>query len=90
MSSDSEDAEQRPTDSVLEQALRDAVYSAYKAGNLEELTVNKARSVAEKQLKIQDGFFKHDSTWKEKSKQIISNTVVSVSAYAVRHVNSRA
>ena len=73
--SDSSLSEPVPDDTVLEQELRQIVRQIYKAGNLEELTVKRVRTAAEKNLGLDDGFFK-ESQWKDKSKAIIENEAV--------------
>ena len=74
--SDSSLSSASPSQSTLEQALRLAVQRVYKLGNLEELTVKRVRSAAEKDLDLEDGFFKSDETWKERSKNVIQSEVV--------------
>lgn len=74
--SDSSLSSATPSQPALEQALRLAVQRVYKLGNLEELTVKRIRAAAEQDLDLEEGFFKSDSTWKEKSKDIIQSEVV--------------
>ncbi|KAE8412009.1 hypothetical protein BDV36DRAFT_272756 [Aspergillus pseudocaelatus] len=64
-----------PSDDALEKALRDTVAKVYKSGNMEELTVKRVRTAAEKALGVDEGFFKGSSTWKSKSDQIIKDEV---------------
>ncbi|MCJ1270051.1 hypothetical protein MMC22_009945 [Lobaria immixta] len=73
--SDSSLSSVTPSQAALEQALRNAVERVYKLGNLEELTVKRIRAAAEQDLDLEEGFFKTDSTWKEKSKDIIQSEV---------------
>ena len=73
--SESSLSDSRPDDAVLEQELRQIVRQIYKAGNLEELTVKRVRTAAEKNLGLEDGFFK-ESQWKVKSKAIIEAEAV--------------
>jgi hypothetical protein len=61
-----------PTKSDIEDCLRRIVRKGLK--NEEDITVNKARERAEKELGLDEGFFKNDSKWKAKSKMIISDT----------------
>ena len=65
-----------PSNSVLEDALRNAVQKIYRSRNLEDLTVKRVRRAVEKQLVLEDDYFKNDSFWKEKSKSIILSEVV--------------
>lgn len=67
-----------PSNIQLEYALRHAVQIVYKNGNVEDLTIKRIRNAAEKNLDLEDGFFKNDATWKEKSKSIIQAEVVRV------------
>lgn len=76
--SDSSLSDGHPSDATLEQALRNAVRKVYKSGKLEELTVKRIRKSTEGKLDLQDDFFKNDSAWKEKSKDIIQSEVVRV------------
>ena len=62
---------------TLERGLRTAVRNVYKQGNLEELTVRRIRRAAEVELGLEEGFFKSDEGWKERSKRVISEEVVS-------------
>ncbi|PGH23816.1 hypothetical protein AJ80_02064 [Polytolypa hystricis UAMH7299] len=60
-----------PSDDVLEKGLRDVVAKIFKTGNLEELTVKRIRSATEKALGLDEGFFKNDEAWKQRSDKII-------------------
>jgi hypothetical protein len=62
-----------PADAELEQCLRRTVRVALKAG--EEITINLARSRVEEELGLDGGFFKGNSAWKTRSKDIISAAV---------------
>lgn len=66
----------RENDAALVQALRDAVADARNSGKLESLSVNAARTAAEKRLSLGANFFKTSAIWKDKSKQIIGDAVV--------------
>lgn len=74
--SDASLPDESPSDATLERALRRAVQLVYKSGNLEELTVKRIRKIAERDLNLQDDFFKTDVVWKDKSKSVISSEVV--------------
>lgn len=74
--SDSSLSDGPPSDATLEQALRQAVQNVYKTGDLEQLTVKRIRKAAEEDLDLQDGYFKEDTVWKDKSKAIIESEVV--------------
>lgn len=74
--SDSSLSSVTPSQAALEQALRNAVQRVYKLGNMEELTVKRIRAAAEQDLGLEEGFFKTDTTWKVKSKNIIESEVV--------------
>jgi hypothetical protein len=65
-----------PSHANLERALRNAVQQAFRNGNLDELTIRRVRAAAEKDLDLEDGFYKNDPTWKEESKRIIQCEVV--------------
>ncbi|KJX92881.1 hypothetical protein TI39_contig5817g00009 [Zymoseptoria brevis] len=62
-----------PADTEIEDCLRVIVRLGVK--NEEEITVNKARQQAEKELGLDDGFLKNDAKWKAKSKSIITDTM---------------
>lgn len=77
-----------PSDEKLERGLRDTVVKIYKAGNMEELTVKRVRLATEKALGLEEGFFKADPRWKEKSDRIIRDEVVCpVFFYSISHDN---
>lgn len=65
-----------PSNSVLEDALRNTVQQIFRSRNQEDLTVNRVRRTTEKQLNLEDDYFTNDSVWKEKSKRIIHSEVV--------------
>ena len=62
-----------PKDSKIEQCLRRIVREAVtkKEG---DITVKKVRARAEAELKLEDGFFKDNEEWKERSKDVIHAT----------------
>ncbi|EGP86834.1 uncharacterized protein MYCGRDRAFT_81198, partial [Zymoseptoria tritici IPO323] len=62
-----------PADTEIEECLRVIVRLGVK--NEEEITVNKARQQAEKELGLDDGFLKNDAKWKAKSKLVINETM---------------
>ncbi|KAK4574109.1 hypothetical protein LTR86_001870 [Recurvomyces mirabilis] len=73
--SDSElsEAVDLPTDVKITQCLQQVVRDGLKAD--EDITINLARSRAEKVLRLDADFFKNNPTWKAKSKEIIQATV---------------
>ncbi|KAF2487508.1 hypothetical protein BDY17DRAFT_12615 [Neohortaea acidophila] len=58
-----------PPDSEIEQCLRRVTRAALK--NDEDVTINSARSRAEKELELDEGFFKDTAAWKNRSKDIV-------------------
>ncbi|KAL2865855.1 putative transcriptional regulator [Aspergillus lucknowensis] len=72
---DKSDTPSQPSDKELEQALRDAVAKIYKTGKIEELTVKRVRLAAEKELQLEEGFFKASDDWKARSDRIIKDEV---------------
>lgn len=79
-----------PSVSELEDTLRHAVQQIHRSRNLEDLTVKRVRRVAEKQLNLEDDYFKNNSVWKEKSKRIIRSEVVGTLYYLGFNVSSDA
>jgi hypothetical protein len=77
--SDSETAD-IPTDTTIVRAIRDVVISIYKSGRTDDLTVRTVRERAEEELGLSGGFLKNEA-WKQKSKDVIKEAVVS---YSVR------
>ncbi|KAK3672167.1 hypothetical protein LTR78_007920 [Recurvomyces mirabilis] len=73
--SDSElsEAVDLPTDAKITECLQQVVRDGLKAD--EDITINLARSRAEKALALDAEFFKNNTTWKSKSKEIIQATV---------------
>lgn len=65
-----------PSDTTLEQALRDEVISRWESGRQEEITVKRVRLAVEEELKLEGGFFRNTGDWKTKSEEIIRNQVV--------------
>ncbi|KAI9824191.1 MAG: hypothetical protein M1819_000903 [Sarea resinae] len=64
----------RPSNAVLEKALRAAVKNLFQSGIFqpEELTVKRMRTAAEQELGLPGGFYKNDETWNSKSKLVVS------------------
>ncbi|KAK3698304.1 hypothetical protein LTR37_017012 [Vermiconidia calcicola] len=60
----------RPKDAKIEATLRQTVRKAI-AAKEEDLTIKKARSRVEAELRLDAGFLKTDVQWKQKSKEII-------------------
>lgn len=73
-----------PSNKVLESALEDAVRSIFDSDERERLSVNYVRQVAEKKLGLEDGFFKTED-WKERSKEVAKNAVVSAGSSPSSH-----
>ena len=65
-----------PSNTTLERALRQTVQTIYDGGDLAELTVKRVRRATEVDLELREGYFKDNSSWKERSKQIIEAEVV--------------
>ena len=65
-----------PDPETLEAALRRVVRNVFDARNLEELTVKRVRRAAEVELELEEGFFKTDEAWRDRSKGVISGEVV--------------
>jgi hypothetical protein len=61
-----------PAEAEIEECLRRVVRQSLK--NDEEITINKARERAEKELGLDEGYFKGDANWKTRSKVIINDT----------------
>ena len=72
--SDSEAA--RPSEAVISRKLRDLVITIHKTGPTDDLTVKRIRTRAEKELGLEEGFFKTDPSWKQKSQEQIWDAVV--------------
>jgi hypothetical protein len=69
-----------PSDSELEQALRNQVRDALKKGQDDALiTVASMRKAAEEVLGLEAGFYKRNEKWKEESKRIVHEAFVSLS-----------
>ena len=66
-----------PSDATIEEGLRDAVATLFES-NKDDITVKKARTAAEKALKLQEGFFKSHATWNQKSKDVATEEVVCI------------
>jgi hypothetical protein len=70
-----------PSAAKLKEALIDGTCEIYKA-EPDGTSVNKVRRHVEEKLGLEDGFFTSD-TWKQKSKTIIKEQVVSITSNAV-------
>jgi NAD(P)H-hydrate repair Nnr-like enzyme with NAD(P)H-hydrate epimerase domain len=70
----------RPSEATLARKLREVVIAIHKTGKTEDLTVKRVRARAEKELGLDEGFFKADSSWKQKSQDQIVDAVVGTSA----------
>ena len=64
-----------PSAKKLEAALIDAAYEIYKTDS-NDLSVNRVRRQAEKDLGLEERFFSEEQ-WKQKSKSLITKVVVS-------------
>ncbi|KAI5287465.1 hypothetical protein KEM54_005980, partial [Ascosphaera aggregata] len=64
-----------PAHKALVQALRDATARIYRTKSPENLTVKRIRTEAEKELGVEEGFFKGSAEWKDKSSTIIRDEV---------------
>jgi len=62
-----------PSDEVIEQSLHRIVREAISKGG--DITINLARSRAEKDLGLEESFFKDSVAWKARSKEIINRAV---------------
>ena len=67
----------QPSEATVRKQLQDIVISLHKAGNTDDLTVNRVRTRAEEALGLEAGFFNSSSNWKQKSKDTIKEAVVS-------------
>jgi len=77
MSSESELSNAVPNDSDLKHALRQTVINAKREGGLHSTTVKTIRTVVENKFDLEENFFKSDSTWNQRSKDIINTIIVS-------------
>jgi hypothetical protein len=66
----------KPADDAVVKELASVVRDVYNGPESDQLTVNYARQLVEKKLKLGEGFLK-EGDWKAKSKQIILDTLVS-------------
>ncbi|KAK1916248.1 hypothetical protein P3342_004065 [Pyrenophora teres f. teres] len=64
-----------PSEAVIASKLRDTVIAIHKSGKDDDLTVKRVRARAEKELGLEAGFFKTNSTWKQKSQELIVDAV---------------
>lgn len=70
-----------PSAAKLKEALIEGTCEIYKA-EPDGTSVNKVRRYVEEKLGLEDGFFTSD-TWKQKSKTVIKEQVVSIQSKAV-------
>jgi hypothetical protein len=68
-----------PSEAAISKKLCDIVIALHKSGNAQDLTVKRVRARAEKELGLDEGFFKSDATWKQKSQSEIVDAVVRMS-----------
>ncbi|KAH9874135.1 hypothetical protein IAQ61_004764 [Plenodomus lingam] len=64
-----------PSEAAIATKLRDIVIAIHKSGNTDDLTVKRVRARAEKELGLDDGFFKTNPVWKQKSQEQIVEAV---------------
>ncbi|KAI0617554.1 hypothetical protein TUN199_10451 [Pyrenophora tritici-repentis] len=64
-----------PSEAAIASKLRDTVIAIHKSGKDDDLTVKRVRARAEKELGLEEGFFKTNSTWKQKSQELIVDAV---------------
>ena len=67
-----------PHDTTLEDALRSQVKELFSNEGADNITVKRVRALTEQKLDLEDGWFKNDEEWKNRSKEIIVNEHVSV------------
>lgn len=78
MSDSEEDASPvKPSDPKIEKCLRGIVLRLFSTGKHDQLTVKRVRAAAETELKLQPDFLRSDAKWKDESKNIIQDAVVS-------------
>lgn len=63
-------------DSAIEAALVHIVEKRLGAGDHELLTLKRVRATAEEELELPPDYLKNHSTWKERSKKIVTDEVV--------------
>lgn len=68
-------ADALPSESRIEEQLRQTVAATFKAEDFDNLTVKKVRAAAAKTLSLDIDFLK-EGTWKDRSKKIITDEVV--------------
>ncbi|KAI9801641.1 MAG: hypothetical protein M1833_002323 [Piccolia ochrophora] len=69
------DQESIPSDSVLTNALQQAVGRVFDSGQLDNLTVKRVRATVESTLHLPTDYFKNRSIWKDRSKDVILEEV---------------
>jgi hypothetical protein len=70
----------RPSEASIANKLRDIVIDIHRTGKSDDLTVKRIRARAETELGLDEGFFKTDASWKQKSQDQIKDAVVCVSS----------
>jgi hypothetical protein len=65
-----------PSDTELENSLRREVNRANKTGD--DVTLRQIRDASEKKLGLPEGFYKSHSAWKDRSKEVVQDQVVSL------------
>lgn len=63
-------------DSQYADILRAIIAEAYKDQDFESLTLKRVRAAAETRLGLEDGFFKSNDYWKDRSKDVVNKEVV--------------
>ena len=66
-----------PQASRVEESIRRVIKNIYDSGNLDDLTVKRVRTAAEKELHLPDRWFRDHAEWKDKSAELIKRVVVS-------------
>lgn len=77
LSSPPDDSVSIPSDSVIEKALCDTVVACYKSKDLDSLTLKRVRNTVTEKLNLPEDFLKTDPRWKNKSKEVVNDEVVS-------------
>ncbi|CAO2652215.1 Nn.00g004980.m01.CDS01 [Neocucurbitaria sp. VM-36] len=64
-----------PSETAIYSKLRHVVVAIHKSGNTDDLTVKRVRARTEKELGLDEGFFKTHPSWKQKSQDAIVEAV---------------
>jgi len=86
---DSDDAGAPTSPHKLEQALRDAANDIFKR-DPDNLTLKRVRTTAEEKLELEDGWFKANSTWNTRSKEIVHKHVQKIEEDLEKRVTGHA